>query len=225
VTPTAPTSPTTPTTASGQTAGVPGDVSRPLPRGRHRLSRAEVERSQRSRLVAAMAEAVADKGYVATSVADVLRRAGVSRETYYQQFTSKLDCFMTAFETAGAALLDQLEAAAGTDGTPLERFDRALGAYLDALAAAPAFARVFLIEVHAAGPDALRRRAAFQQRIADRLADLLGLDTEQGRFTCEALVAAVAGLVTVPLIDGDGEALRRLRAPVVDLVRRTVTGG
>jgi AcrR family transcriptional regulator len=61
----------------------------PLPRGRHSLSREEVEGSQRERVQRAMAEAMAEKGYALTSVADILRRARVSRETFYELYTSR----------------------------------------------------------------------------------------------------------------------------------------
>src|SRR5215510_7200104 len=84
-----------------------------LPRGRHRLSRAEVVASQRQRMLLAIAAAMADKGYAGTSVADVIARAGVSRETFYQQFSSKLDCFMSAFDAAGEVLLARLDETAG----------------------------------------------------------------------------------------------------------------
>lgn len=69
-----------------------------LPRGRHGLSREQVVRSQRERIFWAMAQTMAGKGYAATSVAEVLRGAGVSRETFYEQLTSKQDCFMSALE-------------------------------------------------------------------------------------------------------------------------------
>ncbi len=78
----------------------------PLPRGRHGLSREQVEASQRLRLMRAMAEVMAEKGYARTSVADILRRARVSRETFYELFDSKQDCFMSAFEQAYAHILD-----------------------------------------------------------------------------------------------------------------------
>ena len=74
--------------------------ARPLPRGRHRLPREEVVSSQRTRMLRGMAEAMMEKGYVNTTVADVIGRAGVSRETFYQQFSSKADCFMSAFDAA-----------------------------------------------------------------------------------------------------------------------------
>jgi AcrR family transcriptional regulator len=200
-------------------------LDQPLPRGRHRLSRDDVRRSQHERMVTAMTVAVADRGYAATSVADVLRGAGVSRETFYQQFSDKLDCFMSAFEAAGARLLERMEQAAGGRGPdgrpdgPLDRFARGLDAYLDALAVTDrAVARVFLVEVNAAGPDAMRRRAALQRRFVDGMAEVLGVRSKRGRFACEMYVAAVSSLVTIPLIDGDDEALRRLRDPILDLV-------
>ena len=78
----------------------------PLPRGRHSLSREEVAGSQRERLQRAMAEVMAEKGYALTSVADVLRRARVSRETFYELYSSKEDCFMSVFDAAYAAIGD-----------------------------------------------------------------------------------------------------------------------
>src|SRR5438128_2010518 len=88
------------------------DAPSTLPRGPHKLSREEVAHSQRNRLIRAMAEAMADKGYVETSVADVLERARVSRETFYQQFSSKQDCFVAAYGEAASAILAFVTAAA-----------------------------------------------------------------------------------------------------------------
>jgi AcrR family transcriptional regulator len=194
-----------------------------LPRGRHHLSREEVQQSQRNRMLLAIAQAMTEKGYAGTSVADVLRLAGVSRETFYQQFSSKLDCFMSAFDVAGQVLLarlDEMRAVAGE--TPVEGFDRAFGIYVDTLTSQPALARAFLVEVYAAGPDAMARRAALQAAIVDRMAALLQLRTPSDRFACEVVVAAVGALATGPLVTGDLAALERLRAQIVDLVRRTL---
>ena len=85
-----------------------------LPRGRHKLSRAQVAESQRHRLLQAMADALAEKGYTNTSVADVLTRAGVSRETFYQQFPSKEECFLETLDHASRILLERVGASAGS---------------------------------------------------------------------------------------------------------------
>src|SRR5688572_25002049 len=127
-----------------------------LPRGRHGLTREEVITSQRGRMLAAMADAVAERGYANTSVAEVTRRAGVSRETFYEQFADKEACFLAAYDGALQLLREHVGHAAGeasAGGASREDALRAaLDAYLHTLATEPAVARTFLIEVYAAGP-------------------------------------------------------------------------
>lgn len=135
-----------------------------LPRGPHRLTRETVLASQRGRLIAAMADAVADKGYGATTVADVIARAGVSRRTFYEHFRDKEACFLAAYDTGVELLLETLRGVAGAD--PLQTARATTRAYLEALAAEPSFARTFMIEVAAAGAAALRRREAVHERFA-----------------------------------------------------------
>jgi AcrR family transcriptional regulator len=205
---------------------------RRLPRGRSALSPEEVERIQRSRLCAAMAEVMAEKGYVATSVADVLQRSGVSRQSFYQVFDSKLDCFMAAFDVARDLLVQHLlemigagedgrpaAGGAGAAGGPMERFEQGFTAYLEALAIELPYTRLFLIEVYAAGPEAIRRRADLQNMITDVLADLLGARDDAGRFTCRMIVAATSTLVTNAVAENDVEALRAVGPPLVRNVR------
>lgn len=173
---------------------------------------------QRTRLMTALADSMTEKGYVATSVADVLTRAGVSRQTFYEQFGSKLDCFLATFDAAGDLLIDEVAPLLDATGAPLDRFDRLLTTYLDTLAEAMPYARVLLVEVYAAGPEGVARRVALQRRIAAAVADVLGTTDDAGRFACEVLVAAIGSMVTEPLMSGDASALRALRAPVLTLV-------
>jgi AcrR family transcriptional regulator len=191
-----------------------------LPRGRHSLSREEVVASQRERILRALADTMVEKGYVASTVADVIRAAGVSRETFYEQFDSKADCFMAAYEQAVTILLTGMGTAIASDGEPLERFDAALGRYLEALSGEPAFARLFLVEVYAAGPDALERRAAAQSRFVEVVAAGFGARTAEQRFAAETLVAATSSMVTARLAAGDVAGLRDLREPFVRIAKR-----
>ena len=190
-----------------------------LPRGRHRLSRAVVVSSQRERLLLAMADAVAEQGYAKTTVADVLRRARVSRETFYEQFANKEDCFLAAYDAAAAIVAGELagdgESLAG--GGLEETLERLLGRYLAALASEPAIARTFLVEVYAAGPRALARRVDVQQRFVDLVAAIAGAGNERQRFACEAVVGAVSALVTQRVCAGRGAEIEELRAPLADL--------
>lgn len=212
-----------------------GPLTSRLPRGRSALPAEEVDRIQRARLCRAMAEVMAEKGYVATSVQNVLDHANVSRQTFYHLFDSKLDCFMAAFAGAGQLLLDHLgeklgtgeqdRAGQGVAGEPLDRFEHAITVYLDALAAEFAFSRLFLVEVYAAGPEAIRRRTELQAMIADALADLLGVTGEEGRFSCRVIVAATSAMVTPLILDNEADGLRAIGPPMVHHVRRLWNSG
>lgn len=197
----------------------------PLPKGRHSLTRAQVADAQRLRLSVAMADAMAERGYVGTPVAAVLERAGVSRETFYQLYDDKLACFLDALDLAGAVLATQLAATASGPGGRLERAERAVQRYLASIAEHPSFARLYVVEVHAAGPVAMQRRAELQALVVDALAALLGARTASARFACQAYVAAIASLVTVPLATGDLAAVAALRRPLVDHLRALVEHG
>ena len=208
---------------------MPESPPRRLPRGRHALAREEVERIQRSRLCVAMAEVMAEKGYIATSVADVLQRSGVSRQSFYRVFDDKLDCFMAAFAVAGDVLIRRLLEEVGADehgvlvpepaDDPVRRFERALTAYLEVLATELPYARLFLVEVYAAGPTAMRHRSDLQGVITAALADLMGATDDAGRFTCQMIVAATSTQVTKPVAENDPEALRALGPPLITHVR------
>ena len=182
-----------------------------------------------------MAQVMAEKGYVATSVADVLQRSGVSRQSFYQVFTDKLDCFMAAFDAAAELLMQRLLEMAGADegampgpeagNDPLQRFEWAFTAYLEALAIELPYTRLFLVEVYAAGPEAIRRRTGLQAAITEALADLMGVTDEAGRFTCQMVVAATSTLVTNAVADNDLEALQAVGPQLVGHVRTLWNAG
>ncbi len=166
-----------------------------------------------------MADVMMEQGFVATSVADIIRRAGVSRETFYEQFSSKQDCFASASQLAESFLFGEIDTST-SNGSPMQSFYAALGAYLDALADHPALGRIFLIEVYAAGPEAMERRAVMQQRFVARIAALFGADSPNDRFACEALVAAISSMVTIRVGANDANGIRGLYAPLCELTTR-----
>ncbi len=204
------------------------DAGRALPRGPHGLSREEVELSQRERLLQAATEAVAEIGYVKTTVAEILSRAGVSRATFYQLFDDREDCFQAAYranaDLVAAVMTEELERIRATgELDPLEKLDRVLGVYLASLRNAPALARVFLVEVYAAGPAAIEQRRESLERFVDIVAEthrgetgLLGTKPSQ-RFAAQAFVGAVSSLVTNAVGVGDTDGLPALRKPLMEL--------
>lgn len=169
-----------------------------------------------------MAEVCADVGYSSVSVKHVLERAGVSRLTFYELYDNKLDCFLEALDLVGAVLVSELRTEAGMPEDTVASVDAAvvaLDTYLRDLAENIAFARLYIVEAHAAGPEALRRRADLQARVVDGLAAALGADTDAERFACAMFINAVASVVTMPIVEGDLDALAAVRDPLVAELR------
>ena len=140
------------------------DAPRPLPRGRHGLSRDVVLLSQRSRLLDGMVHAVAERGYGAATVADALRHAGVSRATFYEHFADKEDCFCAAYAAGARVHHGKVTEAVTAEPDAHQRLRAGTATYLEVLEEHPDYARAFLIEVGAAGPRAAELRAAALQR-------------------------------------------------------------
>ncbi|NLT06378.1 MAG: TetR/AcrR family transcriptional regulator [Solirubrobacterales bacterium] len=129
-----------------------------LPRGRHGLSPAEVAASQRGRILDAMKSAAGDLGYHDASVAEVIKRAGVTRKAFYKLFDDKEQCFIQAYERDLARLLTLTLEAFETQDAWADRLRAALSALLHALGRDPAAARLCFIEVMTAGPRAIAAR-------------------------------------------------------------------
>jgi AcrR family transcriptional regulator len=174
-------------------------------------------------MLAAMAEVVAQKGYARATVADVLSRARVSRETFYEQFSDKEDCFLAAYDFSVEALLQAIgEAVDEAPADPLDRLEAALAAYLDAMSREGSLARVFLVDVYGAGPTAIARRVAVLDRFVDTIAEILAPYGPE-RFECEALVAAVSSLVTTRVASGRLDELPALRESLLEVAGRILS--
>src|SRR5256714_8735469 len=125
--------------------------------------------AQRARLLDAMIRVVAERGYAAASVTDVVRTAGVSRSTFYELFASKEACFLEAYRAGVDVMVENVRAEvreAPDDWR--EQLRAGIRAYLEPLLAEPVFARAYLLEIHAAGPAALEARGDAMRRFADR---------------------------------------------------------
>ncbi|TDC92956.1 TetR/AcrR family transcriptional regulator [Actinomadura sp. 7K507] len=192
-----------------------------LPRGRHHLTREQVAASQRDRLLQGMTQAVGEKGYARTSVADVLKRAHVSRETFYEHFADKQACFLAAYEATAARFMGVVnDALAARDQPLMLRLEEALRAYLRELAADGGAARTFLLEIYAAGPAGTSLRYAVQRGFVEIVGGLLAEDERfrslpDPQFACRMLVGGVASLVTGKVAMGQHAALPKLCAPIL----------
>lgn len=141
-----------------------------LPGRRSHVTRQDVAASQRGRLLDAVTQSVAEKGYASTTVADIVNLAGVSRTTFYQHFKGKPDCFLAAYQSGFDEAIAQLYSAAVAHENWIERLRAGNASLLATLAHAPDFARAFFVEVLAAGPEALARRDAIMHQFAEVIA-------------------------------------------------------
>lgn len=116
-------------------------------------------RNQRERILAAVAQVASTHGYGAMSVQDVVREAGVSRRTFYEQFKNKDHAFLAAYDEASGRMMTTIRAGIGEEKTFEDKISAGFRAFLELLAASPAFAKMCIVEVLAAGPEAIARRA------------------------------------------------------------------
>jgi AcrR family transcriptional regulator len=162
--------------------------------------------SQRGRILDGMARAVAENGYAATAVADVLDQCRMSRRTFYRHFPNKEECFLAAYDFAARHVGDRVARTFLSSGPDWRtQIRRAFQAFMAFVVAEPHFARLCLVEVLAAGPRALERRDAAVARFT--------LFLEQAAATApgphlvppavpEAIVGGVQTVITSRLLHG-----------------------
>lgn len=145
-----------------------------LPPGRHHLDRAEVDASQRSRLLRAALDIVAEKGAEAITIADIVGRAGVARRTFYRHFASKdavlLNCLEIGLGEILAVLADAERGLARSDWPG--RVRAMMRGYVLAMAERPGLARLAHIEMVRGGPTMVERRALLLAFFARRNREL-----------------------------------------------------
>ncbi len=192
-----------------------------LPKGPHSLSREEVARAQRARLVEAVLANVGERGYAATTVGHITASAGVSRTSFYEQFTGKQAAFLAAYRSATGEFLDRGVAVAAEAPSPLDAVTACGDFVVDYVRRRPVVARAVLLEIHALGDAGLEAREEMlraSEAVFDRTAVWLRT-TEPGLplpppFTARTVVAATIELLTQAIWLATGDAYDRARAAI-----------
>lgn len=146
-------------------------------------------------------EAATEAGFEQTAVQDVLDLAGVSRRAFYDQFSSKQQCFLSTVDVLGAACAQRVAHACAETRGPVDRVDRALGAYFAALQSSPSAARALLTIAPRIGPDG----RATLQRCSARFVAILTQNKSAfaGPLSPIAASAVVAGTRRVSALWAD----------------------
>jgi AcrR family transcriptional regulator len=153
-----------------------------------------VERNQRERLYGATVATVAKHGYESTRVADILEVAGVSRSAFYRYFDNKLECFLATLDTLADLAAASLAGRYSGGRSWPERLRSAFDGLVEIILAQPAAARVWLVEIYAAGPEAVDR----MERVVDRLetfaTNAIGETHDRPGMPAEGVRAVLGGL-------------------------------
>jgi AcrR family transcriptional regulator len=170
---------------------------------------------KRERIINGMLEAVGAEGYDATSVRTVLDRTGLYRQAFYDNFEDKDECYLEAFEVG----VERLEAlaimAAASQESWRGKLRAGLGAILDYFDEQPDVGRAIVVEVHAAGAEALKKRAEAMKRVTEfidraRLEAETDESEEPPNIAPEAIVSGIHAVVHSRLSTGAEEGFRQL---------------
>jgi AcrR family transcriptional regulator len=196
-------------------------ATRRLPRGRHALAPEEVLRDQRERLIDAVPAVVAERGYEAMSVADIVKAAAVSRNAFYKNFADKRDCFATAHDAGHERLFEVLTGPCETASGLEARVEEALAAGLEAMAADPNMARLLFVEAPSAGEEMALRYHEWLRRYGTLLraaAPDLPPRSIPAPEVEGVIVGGIASRVASEVLHGRARNLPKLGAPLVEYV-------
>lgn len=147
-------------------------AGKPSRKGRGR-GRSREQGDPRGRLIAAMLELVAEQGCAATTVADVIARAGASRKTFYEHFEDKQACFLAAGEEASRQWVERARSAVASADDAGEAMEALVGSLFQSALDSPAALRMIAAELTAAGRPGIERRERVLNELGQTLGELL----------------------------------------------------
>jgi AcrR family transcriptional regulator len=193
--------------AGAEGTGTAGKAGNPAPTLRL------VTSSKRQRILEGMLEAVGSLGYDAASVRTVLGQTGLYRQAFYDNFADKDACYLEAFDFGVERLEELVLAAAASEESWQGKLRAGLGALLDALDEEPDIGRALIVEVHAAGEEALAKRTEAMGRVT-AFVDLARAEAEEGEsppaIAPEGIVAGIHAVVHSRLATGADDGFREL---------------
>jgi AcrR family transcriptional regulator len=190
------------------------------PPGREPLPQEFVNRHRRARIISALVEETAARGYRAVTVADIVARAGVARNTFYDNFSSKEDCFLAAQQGALDTALGRVVEAAGALESWPARVKAGIAAFLRYVASEPALARTCMVEALSAGPAAAERYEQSVQAFVPLLRigrTVSPRGAELPETYEEALTGGILEVINHRVVAGETERIEELLPELVEL--------
>jgi len=165
-----------------------------MPPGRHLVPRDFVIQNQRERMLLATAELVAERGYQKTTIELIAKTARVALSTFYEQFSSKEECFLAAFDETMDAAAEVYDELLDPEQDWADQIASGLEITLEMITKEPARARLCIVEAQAAGGEALKRYQGMLEKLAPKLREGRIHNPRASRLPDELEVAVVGGL-------------------------------
>ncbi len=172
-----------------------------------------VSSPKRQRILEGMLDVVGESGYESASVRAVLAHTGLYRQAFYDNFSDKEACYVEAFDLGVAKLEALTRTAADGEDTWQGKLRAGLDALLDSFESEPGLGRALVVEVHSAGPEALKRRAKAMKRVEDFIDSARqqsGAIESPPPIAAEGIVAGMHAVLHARLASGTGEGFRVL---------------
>jgi AcrR family transcriptional regulator len=182
--------------------------------------RALAEHDQAERIIRAMAEVVAERGYTETTLDEIVARASCSLSTFYSHFEDKEEAMLATLDRGGALLLATVLPAFRRGGEWPQAVRTALGAMLAYAIEEPAFARLGAVDVYAAGRRALEQRDQVMEGMGVLLAHGYEVNPEASPIAAEAIGGAIYALTYDQVLAGGPESLPEI-APLATYIALT----
>lgn len=179
----------------------------------------------RDRLMRAMSESLIEKGYTGTVVADIVKRARVSRRTFYEEFADRGDCLIAICARSTELARRVIDAAADPALPWEEQVEAAVNAYFDFLTADLRIAHAMLFEVYAVGERGFEAHREVSHAFAAQVVELAarsraaGADIREVSYaTAAAIVGAIYQLLQCMIEEPAHITIEQARRAAIDLV-------
>ena len=167
----------------------------------------------RERILEVATEFFAEQGYAETRLEDVAARLGMRRPSLLYYFEDKPALYEAVVDSVFGALAARIDAAFGAGGSPAERIEAMVNAWLESVVDVPPFARLMLREVANSGKSARPRFTDETKRFLQRAEEVLEAGREDGSFQPVGvmhLASAIAGatvffVAVMPTLTDDDE--------------------
>jgi AcrR family transcriptional regulator len=194
-----------------------------LPPGRHLVPHDFVTQNQRERMLLATAELVAERGYQKTTIELIAKTARVALSTFYEQFSSKEECFLAAFDETLAGATEVYEELLDPEQDWADQISAGIEIFLEMVVKEPSRARLCIVESQAAGGAALARYQAMLEMVAPKLREGRVHNSRAGRLPDGLEVAIVGGLAWLVHQRLVGDRDEEIRALLPEMLQVTLT--